>query len=118
MNSPYEPPQAPATPPAVPASTGSALAGALLVIPLHLFAVPLGFVSALIAARLDVQGYDQIAWVFWPVLFIGLSQWLYLGPAIWIALRKGRRRTAAGFAIGGGITLLLNSACFGTLWIS
>jgi hypothetical protein len=118
VNSPYEPPQAPPAPPSAAPGPGSALLGALLVMPLHLFAVPLAMLSSVLAGYLNVQGYDQIAWVFWPVFFIGLSQWLYLGPAIWIFWRKGRRRTAAGLAIGGGITLLLNSACFGTLWIS
>jgi hypothetical protein len=118
VNSPYEPPRAaPGPPPAVP-DPGSALVGALLVIPLHLFVVPLAIISTLVGSFFHVEGYDQIIWVSWPVFGIGLSQWLYLGPAIWIALRKGRRRTAAGLAIGGGITLLLNSACFGTLWIS
>jgi len=118
VNSPYQPPQSPPGPPPPTPDPGSALVGALLVIPLHLLVVPLVFLSGMVAGLFHIEGYDQITWVFWPAFGIGLSQWLYLGPAIWIALRKGRRRTAAGLAIGGGITLLLNSACFGTLWIS
>lgn len=95
---------------------GSALAGALLVLPLHLLQIPLLVASGVLAEAMGVRGESQMAWILYPVVGIGLSQWLYLGPAIWFARHRGVPRTAAGLAIGGGITLLLNSACFGMLW--
>jgi hypothetical protein len=41
----------------------------------------------------------------------GLTQFLYLGPAIWLAYHKGQRETAKGLLIVAGIGVLINGAC-------
>jgi hypothetical protein len=41
----------------------------------------------------------------------GLTQFLYLGPAVWLAYRWGWRKTAKGLLIVAGIGVLLNGAC-------
>jgi hypothetical protein len=94
------------------------LAGGLLVLPLHLLLIPLSIACGVVAGSMShPSSYASMEWMLYPLVGIGVSQWLYLGPAIWFARRRGKSRTAAGLAIGGGITLLLNSACFGALWI-
>jgi Na+/proline symporter len=46
------------------------------------------------------------------VLFIGVSQLLYIVPAVVIARRRGRPGLAKGLIIGAALTFLLNSACW------
>jgi hypothetical protein len=46
------------------------------------------------------------------LLGLGLSQFLYIGPAIYYAYRRGRPNIAKGFIIGAGITFLLMAACW------
>ncbi len=100
------------------ATHGSAWAGALLVLPLHLLLIPLSILCGVFAGTMSrPSSYAPMEWMLYPLIGIGVSQWLYLGPGIWFARSRGRSRTAAGLAIGGGITLLLNTACFGVLWI-
>jgi len=41
----------------------------------------------------------------------GVTQFLYLGPAAWLAFRKGERETGKGLLILAGIGVLLNGAC-------
>jgi hypothetical protein len=45
--------------------------------------------------------------------YIGISQFVYLIPAILIARAKGKRALMKGLLIGGALTLLLNGPCFG-----
>ena len=60
-----------------------------------------------------------IMWLFFPwLIFIGLTQWLYLIPAILIAKERGRSSLVRGLIIGGSITFLLNATCFGAFWIA
>lgn len=60
-----------------------------------------------------------MAWLFFPSLIcIGLTQWLYLLPAILIAKEKGRAGLMKGLIIGGSITFLLNATCFGVFWFA
>ncbi len=53
-----------------------------------------------------------------PVMYIGLSQLVYMIPAIWIARRKGETETAKGLIIGASLTFLLNAACNGLLFFN
>jgi hypothetical protein len=48
------------------------------------------------------------------VLTIGLSQWLYMAPALWYTRRRGWTGIHKGLWIGGAITLLLSALCWGT----
>ena len=50
-----------------------------------------------------------------PVLFFGVTQLVYMIPAILFARHRGRRDIAKGLIIGAGITFLLNGACYGMI---
>lgn len=80
--------------------TQEVLKGVGLLLLLHLIQVPLFFLN--------------------PVSFalIGLSQLIYLIPALIIIRQRGRTAMFKGLIIGGAITFLLNAACFGLLMAS
>lgn len=46
------------------------------------------------------------------VLALGVSQLVYIGPAVLIARRRGRHGVAKGLIIGAAITLILSGACW------
>ena len=46
---------------------------------------------------------------------IGLSQLLYMGPAMLIARHKGHAATMKGLALVAAITFLLNAGCWGLI---
>jgi hypothetical protein len=51
------------------------------------------------------------------LLFLGITQSLYMVPAFVIAGGKGREQLAKGLLTGAAITFLLNAACAGyVLW--
>ena len=77
-------------------SQGSVWAGLGLTVLLHLCQAPMGVVTGAIS-----------------VLLIGVSQVLYMIPALVIVHSKGRTKTFNGLLIGAGITFLLNAACTG-----
>ena len=76
--------------------TGEVFLGMGLTLLLHFLQVPLGFLTG---------GIGFVA--------IGLTQLLYVIPAIIIASRKGRKGIVKGLIIMAGITFLLNAACWG-----
>lgn len=47
--------------------------------------------------------------------YIGLVQWLLLGPLIGKLRRDGEVEMAKGMAIAGGITMLLNGGCWAVM---
>ena len=61
---------------------------------LHLIQIPLIFVT-----------------YFFSLMFIGISQLLYIVPAIVIYQRKGRPGVVIGLIIAAAITFLLNGTC-------
>ena len=75
---------------------GSVASGLGQTLLLHLLQIPMAAVTG-----------------FFSLFFIGLSQLIYMIPAI-IYFRKQREtETAQGLIIGAGITFLLNAACTG-----
>ena len=48
-----------------------------------------------------------------PLLLIGITQCIYMIPAIVIVNAKGKSHLVKGLLIGAGITFLLNAACTG-----
>jgi hypothetical protein len=52
------------------------------------------------------------------LILVGVTQVLYVGPAFLVARRRGLTRLAQGLAVGAGITVLLNAACWGTVLLS
>jgi ABC-type Fe3+-siderophore transport system permease subunit len=53
---------------------------------------------------------------FLPLMYIGISQLVYMIPAFVIMQRKGSTETAKGLIIGAAITFLLNATCNGVLY--
>ena len=103
---PYQSPYSLASPASQP--EGSALIGFLLSLLLHLLQIPIVIILSLFESELLILS----------VLFIGVSQLVYMIPAIVIAFAKGKPQLGKGFLIGAGITFLLNAACFGLIFIS
>ena len=68
---------------------------------LHLLQVPMAMIRAAF---------------FIPLWIIGLSQLLYIVPAILIARGRGRPGIVRGLIIGASLTFLLNAACFGFIF--
>ena len=79
---------------------------------LHLLQIPLGAVLAL----LSIGNRDAFAMApILPVLGIGISQFLYLGPAIARERRLGRRDREKGLWLCAALTVLLNGFCYASL---
>lgn len=48
--------------------------------------------------------------------YVGLTQWLYLTPAAWLAGRAGYPMVRRGLLLGGASTLLLNAVAYGIMF--
>ena len=65
-----------------------------------------------------------LAFIYRPISLIslfllfgfGVTQLIYIIPAIVIARRKGRRELAKGLIIVAAIAFLLNASCFALFW--
>jgi hypothetical protein len=51
--------------------------------------------------------------LFFAVEGIGISQFVYIGPAIWIAHKHGQDNRMKGLIIAASLVALLNAACWG-----
>ena len=87
---------------------GRAVAGGFF---LSLFLHPVALVViAIIGASIETGG----ALVVLPFLaFIGLTQWIYIGPAAWWVRRLGSSAMAKGVVLGGCFVALVNTLCYG-----
>ena len=83
---------------------GNAWAGIGLTILLHLIQIPLAILF---------MAFSENGLYFFPILFIGISQLIYMIPAIVVANGKGKSHIVQGLIIGASITFLLNAACVG-----
>jgi len=95
-------------------SKGSIWAGLGLTLLFHFVVL----VSLLFILGTVVSGERGLELGILPVMYIGLSQLVYMIPAIWIARRKGETETAKGLIIGASITFLLNAACNGLVFFN
>ncbi|MEW6126902.1 MAG: hypothetical protein AB1757_07670 [Acidobacteriota bacterium] len=82
---------------------GHALIGFIISLLLHLFQIPMIVVTYLFNEEIPLM----------LILFVGVSQLLYMIPAVIIAFMKGKKQTAKGIIIGAAIVFLLNAACTG-----
>jgi hypothetical protein len=73
--------------------------------------VGLAFLLHLLQAPLGVLSYGV------TIIFIGITQLVYLIPAIVVFSKKSRPDMVKGLLIGGAITFLLNAACTGLFFI-
>jgi hypothetical protein len=97
----------PAGVPAVPPSqAGGVVAGFFLAIGLHVAVLGgialMGIGSDILLSAAGVG-----------LLCIGATEWIYLIPAVIYARKRGRKALAKGILISGGVTALLNGACWG-----
>jgi hypothetical protein len=60
-------------------------------------------------------GYNQLAILVAPFLFLGIVQIIYLLPAYFYFARKGRSEVCKGLLVGGLVSFMLNGACSGSL---
>ena len=81
----------------------------LAIIPAATFIAPL--IHTVPASDLGLEGFAV------SVFLWGLTQFLYLGPATWIARRDGKTETMKGILIVAGIGILLNGACDSLLFV-
>ncbi|MBI1850663.1 MAG: hypothetical protein HYR85_10005 [Planctomycetes bacterium] len=90
------------------ADSSSVATGVGTVFALHLIQVPFLICCSIIGFQAGMVA---------PLL-IGASQFVYVGPALSIAGRKGWRNAVRGMWIGAGVTFLLNAACWGLVLAS
>jgi hypothetical protein len=94
-------------------SKGSIRSGLAITLVLHVLGQ---LVLGLIA--LAIPTGDGPSLTLLPLFFLGLSQLLYMIPAILLLLRRGDSETARGMIIGAGLTFLLNATCSGLFFFS
>lgn len=93
-------------------SKGNLWAGLGLTIVFHVLAqVPTFFL--LLAIATSDRG---LSLAVLPVMYIGLSQLIYMIPAILLLRRRGDAETVKGLIIGASLTFLLNATCNGLLF--
>jgi hypothetical protein len=81
---------------------------------LSLFLHPIAFVVIAVAGTAtDLNRGALIVGYF--VVYLGIAQWVYLLPAAWLFRRRGATGAAKGVLIGGGLTMLVNTLCYGLM---
>lgn len=86
---------------------GSMGGGLVLTLVLHILIQ----VLILIILYGNVTGDRSLELVLLPLEYVGLSQLVYIVPAILIFRRSGNKDTVRGLIIGASVTFLLNVAC-------
>ena|SRR5256885_1302620 len=77
---------------------------------MHEIQVPLVYIVSLLTDKIATTSEVPLG-VFVP-LFIGATQFLYLGPVIYLKLRQQEYEFVKGVWICAGVTALLNSICW------
>jgi len=82
-----------------------------------LIAIGLDNIAALTWAALAISfKHKPPEWLAYAVIYIGVVQFIWLGPMIAFLLLRKQPNTALGIGMIAGITLLLNAACFGLMF--
>jgi hypothetical protein len=90
-------------------SGGNAWWGFGLTLLLHLLQIPMAILVGVLAS--DPYSF------FIPLMFFGVSQLVYIIPALLIAHKIGKPHIVKGLLIGAAISFLLNAACTGLFFI-
>jgi hypothetical protein len=91
------------------------IGGLFLVAGLH-FVFLIVWIGIAYVLVLTIPFFNQYYNVFFlgiPLFFLGLTQILYLLPAMLYFSKKQRDEVAKGIVCGGVVTALLNGSCFG-----
>jgi hypothetical protein len=68
-------------------------------------------VIGIIGASIDPQEGALLVLPF--IAFVGVTQWIYLGPVIWLLRRRGSTAVMKGVVIAGGLATLGTGLCYG-----
>jgi hypothetical protein len=93
---------------------GTIRGGMLLGILFHALQIP---ICALVVAAVYMTYPDSwdVSLGFAPLFLIGISQLVYMVPAIVYQFMKGRSENGKGLIVAASITFLLNAGCYGGL---
>ena len=95
-----------------PELNGSVRRGVLLGLVLHLFQILL--VPGIVILFDMFYPHDQLpdlAGLLCSFYAWSVTQFLYLGPAAWLAFRKGDSETGKGILLVGAVGVLINGTC-------
>lgn len=101
-----------------PHRTRDFVGGIILVLLLHIAFVIVLFVAGYLIAILKVPFFNRdynILLLFLPIVFISISQVIYLLPTYYYFSRKGRSEVCKGIVVGSLITFMVNGTCSGSL---
>ena len=88
------------------------IGGVLLSFPIHLLAlIAIGILGS------SFGGPEGGLLVLPFIAFIGVLQWIYLGPAAWLLRRRGATAMAKGVLISGGLLTLASTLCYGGMGV-
>jgi hypothetical protein len=114
---PYQAPAAAVADRKAADSAGHEGVGVAVTLGLLLLQGPLAVLGGVLAEAFGVRGEASMVWVFGPLLVFGATQFIFVVPvALWLR-KRGKRRTVLGMWITSGVLFLLNSACFGLLFV-
>lgn len=94
-------------------STGGSVGRGLGLTVVFHFVVQAPLFFILLAMAKSEQG---LALAIYSVMYIGLTQFVYMIPAIIFARRRGETKTAKGLIVGASFTFLLTATCNG-FWV-
>jgi hypothetical protein len=95
-----------------PPDAGSVGRGVGLGLLLHLLQIVIVPGTTLLAGAFYPRDKEPLAaGLLFSAYAWSLTQFLYLGPAAWMAFRRGQRETAKGLLIVGAIGILINGGC-------
>ncbi len=93
------------------ADTGYEGAGAALAVGL----VPLTVVISVICSDPVIDAPPSLG--SYMLMLFGLTQFIYIAPLSWWFYRRGKTQTARGLLSMAGVIFLLNSGCWGYLFV-
>jgi hypothetical protein len=94
-----------------PKPNGSVGRGVFLGLVLHLFQILLVPAVAILFGLFYPHDQPGLAGLLFSFYAWSVTQFLYLGPATWLAFRKGDSETGKGILLVGAVGVLINGTC-------
>ena len=79
-------------------------------------AIAMGILFFILAVVVNSE--EGLMWVVYPMMYMGLTQLVYMIPAILIFRSRGATEIAKGLIVGASMTFLLNATCNGFLFLN